>query len=85
MIVLGCLTLLKTAQVIASKDEVISGAATTTPFSITVGNLEALKPTRIAITSIKPTNTGANVIAFTSQIAAISTLMRQMDQACWLS
>jgi len=67
MIVLGCLTLLRTAQVIASKDEVMSGAATTTtPFSITVGNLGALKPTRIAITSIKPTNTGANVIAFTS-------------------
>jgi hypothetical protein len=62
--------------------EATSGPATAaTQFAITIENLEAIKPTRIAIASITPTNTGAKIVAFTNMNGAVSTFMRQMQQA----
>lgn len=74
--------MVKEKPIVPLHDEKNSGPTSAiAQFIITDENIEAMKPTRIAIASITPTKTGAKIVAFTNMNGAVSTFMRQMQQA----
>lgn len=53
----------------------------TSAFLISRESIETSKPERVAITSIKKTDRGARIVAFSYANAAISTFLRQLEKA----
>lgn len=57
------------------------GACSTVPFSISRESINALKPDRVAVTSIRATGNGARIVVFGFAPVAIANFLRQLELA----
>lgn len=56
-------------------------ACSTTPFSITVENIEAAKPRTVILTSLKTTDTGVHIILLSFSNVDVASFLRQLEGA----